>query len=72
MAVSEATEAAYEDAESDRTRVGASHEGGLVQSPTDSTVLAYKGLDGIPLWLLFGIAILAFVIFGAAQIRKRK
>jgi hypothetical protein len=43
-----------------------------VQSPTDSTVLAYKGLDGIPLWLLFGIAILAFVIFGAAQIRKRK
>jgi hypothetical protein len=43
-----------------------------VQSTTDSTVLAYKGLDGVPSWLLFGIAILAFVAFGAAQIRKRK
>ncbi|MEC7054777.1 hypothetical protein RFN57_21155 [Streptomyces violaceochromogenes] len=39
---------------------------------TDPTVLAYKGLDGLPLWLLFGIVVLAFVIFGAAQIRKRK
>ncbi|MFJ8053533.1 hypothetical protein [Streptomyces luteogriseus] len=43
-----------------------------MHSPIGSTVLAYKGLDGVPLWLLFGIAILAFVIFGAAQIRKRK
>lgn len=46
--------------------------GGLVPSTTDATVLAYKGLDGVPLWLLSGIAVLALVIFGAAQIRKRK
>ncbi|MEV5440480.1 hypothetical protein AB0K80_31390 [Streptomyces sp. NPDC052682] len=39
---------------------------------TDSMSLAYKGLDGVHLWLLFGVAILAFVIFGAAQIRKRR
>ncbi|MFC8290209.1 hypothetical protein ACFUJ0_00045 [Streptomyces sp. NPDC057242] len=43
-----------------------------MQSATDTAVLAYKGLDGVPLWLLFGIAILAFVIFGIAQARKRK
>ncbi|MEU1916230.1 hypothetical protein [Streptomyces massasporeus] len=41
-------------------------------STTDATVLAYKGLDGVPLWLLFGIAVLALVILGAARIRKRK
>ncbi|MEU0896534.1 hypothetical protein [Streptomyces massasporeus] len=41
-------------------------------STTDATVLAYKGLDGVPLRLLSGIAVLALVIFGAAQIRKRK
>ncbi|MEU7283053.1 hypothetical protein AB0A69_30370 [Streptomyces sp. NPDC045431] len=34
--------------------------------------LAYKGLDGIPLWVLFGIAVLAFVILGVVQARKRK
>ncbi|MFG2811318.1 hypothetical protein [Streptomyces massasporeus] len=46
--------------------------GGLVPSTTDATVLAYKGLDGVPLWLLSGIAVLSFVIFGAVQIRKRR
>ncbi|MFJ4359050.1 hypothetical protein ACIP25_22590 [Streptomyces massasporeus] len=46
--------------------------GDLVPSTTDATVLAYKGLDGVPLWLLFGIAVLALVILGAARIRKRK
>lgn len=45
--------------------------GDLVPSTTDATVLAYKGLDGIPLWLLFGIAALALVILGAARLRKR-
>ncbi len=46
--------------------------GGPVPSTTDATVLAYKGLDGVPLWLLSGIAVLALVIFGAVQIRKRR
>ncbi|MFI7140067.1 hypothetical protein ACIBQ5_20655 [Streptomyces massasporeus] len=41
-------------------------------STTDATVLAHKGLDGIPLWLLFGIAVLALVIVGAARLRKRR
>ncbi|MFB6849464.1 hypothetical protein ACFCXS_32040 [Streptomyces sp. NPDC056373] len=43
-----------------------------MRSSTDATVLAYKGLDGVPLWLLSGIAVLAFVILGATWIRKRK
>jgi hypothetical protein len=43
-----------------------------VQSPADTNVLAYRGLDGVPLWLLFGIAILVFVVFGVVQARKRK
>ncbi|GAA5080082.1 hypothetical protein [Streptomyces sp. SID10815] len=30
---------------------------------TDSTVLAYKGLSGIPLWLLVGIAVIVLVAF---------
>lgn len=37
-----------------------------------STSLAYKGLDGVPVWLSFGIVIVAFIIFGVTQVRKRK
>ncbi|MFF1447712.1 hypothetical protein ACFVYF_06105 [Streptomyces sp. NPDC058274] len=43
-----------------------------MQSTAASNVLAYKGLDGVPLWLLCGIAILAFIVFGIAQARKKK
>ncbi len=42
-----------------------------MQLSTD-TLLAYKGLDGIPSWLSFGIVILAFLVFGVAQARKNK
>ncbi len=37
-----------------------------------ATSLAYKGLGGVPLWLLFGIAIVAFIAFGVVQARKKK
>ncbi|GEK01718.1 hypothetical protein ACWER6_18370 [Streptomyces sp. NPDC004009] len=40
--------------------------------PSAETSLAYKGLDGIPLWVLFGIAIVAFIVFGVTQARKKK
>lgn len=43
-----------------------------MRSSIDSDVLAYKGLDGVPLWVLFGIAVLAFVVIGVVQARKRK
>ncbi|MET7595744.1 hypothetical protein ACWERY_06665 [Streptomyces sp. NPDC004082] len=43
-----------------------------MQSTAESTVIAYKGLDGVPLWLVFGIAILAFIALAVAQARKRK
>ncbi|MGW7264903.1 hypothetical protein [Streptomyces sp. NPDC054842] len=43
-----------------------------MRSTAESTVLAYKGLDGVPLWLVFGIAILAFIVFTVAHARKRK
>ncbi|GGX81114.1 hypothetical protein [Streptomyces fructofermentans] len=43
-----------------------------MRSSAGSTVLAYKGLDGIPLWVLFAVAIAAFVVFGVVQARKRK
>lgn len=36
---------------------------------TDSTVLAYKGLSGVPLWLVVGIAVIALVTFA---VRSRK
>ncbi|WP_449216197.1 hypothetical protein [Streptomyces alfalfae] len=38
----------------------------------DSSELAHKGLDGIPLWLLAGVAVAAFIIFGITQARKRR
>ncbi|MET9550791.1 hypothetical protein ABZY36_36660 [Streptomyces sp. NPDC006627] len=44
----------------------------MMLSFADSSELAYKGLDGIPLWLLVGIAIAAFIVFGITQARKRK
>ncbi|MEU6055107.1 hypothetical protein ABZ829_32355 [Streptomyces xanthochromogenes] len=28
-----------------------------------STVLAYKRLGGVPLWILIGIVVIAFVVF---------
>lgn len=37
----------------------------------DSTVLAYKGLSGIPLWLLIGIAVIALVAFAVRSRRGR-
>jgi hypothetical protein len=43
-----------------------------MRSSGTPVTLAYKGLDGVPLWLLFGIAILAFIIFGVVQSRKNK
>ncbi|MEU1042350.1 hypothetical protein ACFYP4_05165 [Streptomyces sp. NPDC005551] len=43
-----------------------------MQSTAASTELAYKGLGGVPLWLLFVIVILAFIAFGVAQARKKK
>lgn len=43
-----------------------------MRSAADKTVMAYKGLDGAPLWLLFGIAVLALVVLAIAQTRKRK
>ncbi|MER6037093.1 hypothetical protein ABT133_24790 [Streptomyces sp. NPDC001835] len=48
-----------------------SDEGALVRRSAE-TSLAYKGLDGVPLWLLFGIAIVAFIVFGVVQARKKK
>ncbi|MFF7239952.1 hypothetical protein [Streptomyces collinus] len=36
------------------------------------TSLAYKGLDGVPLWLLFGVAMVAFIVFGVVQARRKK
>lgn len=37
------------------------------------TVAAYKGFgSGMPDWVAFGIVILAFVVFGIAQARRRK
>jgi hypothetical protein len=50
----------------------ACNEGDIVQSTAAPTVLAYKGLDGVPSWLVFGIVILAFIVLGVAQARKKQ
>ncbi|MEW1903659.1 hypothetical protein [Streptomyces sp. NPDC086147] len=34
-----------------------------MQPNIDPTVLAYKGLGGIPIWLLVGIAVIVLVAF---------
>ncbi|WP_037670636.1 hypothetical protein [Streptomyces griseus] len=36
-----------------------------------SGMLAYKGMDGIPLWLSFGIVVIAFVAFAVGSRRKK-
>lgn len=51
--------------------VGNAAEGVLVQHSAE-TSLAYKGLDGVPLWLLFGVAMVAFIVFGVVQARRKK
>lgn len=41
-------------------------------NPTgESTTLAYKGLDGMPMWILVGIVIVLFVGFAVGK-RKGK
>ncbi|MGW9451053.1 hypothetical protein [Streptomyces sp. NPDC055632] len=42
-----------------------------MQPNIDSTVLAYKGLGGVPIWLLVGIAVIALVAF-AVKSRGRR
>ncbi|MEU3861923.1 hypothetical protein AB0F03_31945 [Streptomyces sp. NPDC028722] len=69
LAVGQATEAAHEDT---TREPGPQGEEVVVRLSADQTVLAYKGMDGVPLWVLFGIAILGFIAFGVAQARKRK
>ncbi|MGV2920213.1 hypothetical protein RMO59_30280 [Streptomyces alfalfae] len=46
--------------------------GEMMLPSADSSELAHKGLDGIPLWLLAGVAVAAFIIFGITQARKRR
>ncbi|CAM5372892.1 hypothetical protein SALBM135S_02979 [Streptomyces alboniger] len=41
-------------------------------SSADSSELAYKGLGGVPLWLLVGIVVVVFIGFGITQARKGK
>lgn len=45
---------------------------GLLQASVGMTVLAYKGFGGAPTWLAGVIAILGFVVFGIAQVLRRR
>ncbi|MEV0125148.1 hypothetical protein AB0I16_27045 [Streptomyces sp. NPDC050703] len=39
---------------------------------TGSAELAYKGLGGVPLWLLAVIAVVGLIAFGITQTRRRR